>query len=465
MRLRLRRSAHHRRQRQDHARRRGLPPGGAVVSRPGGSPAASRPHRRPQCPAGRSSRPGRRPPPPLAVAAHLRSVAQQHRRPARGRRPGRPARRHHRHHRLARSRSRRHGPARGWRIDLLPGRGGNSADLVVFWGSDPVESHPRHLERYSLDAPGLFCPRGRADRFLVVADIKPTATSALADLFLPIEPGRDFESLWVLRALVRGVEPDEGGTLGAPLDRLRALAERMKTCRVGVVFFGLGLSHNGRRAVEALLSLVTELNAYARFYVRRMRVSGDVAGADSVLAWQTGYPFMVNFARGYPRYNPGEFSGQEMLAASECRRLSARGQPRPAAIQSGGGRHPAGDPNHRPGWTGRGALARTNRPRHHCRSGRPPWRDGLSYGRSAHSAPASAPHYLSQRRQRPPRSARTIGRRIGGEVYSTRRGMVHSCLAATRSLRSGARGLTLRSEDSASRLNEVSLCHSSPHRV
>jgi formylmethanofuran dehydrogenase subunit B len=193
----------------------------------------------------------------------------------------------------------------------------NSADLVVFWGSDPVESHPRHLERYSLEPAGLSVPRGRADRFLVVADVRPTATTALADLYLPVEPGRDFEALWALRALVRGEEPEPGAVLGAPLERLRELAGRMKGCRVGVVFFGLGLSRQGRRTVEALLALVTDLNAHARFYARRMRVSGDVAGADGVLAWQTGYPFSVNFARGYPRYGPGEFSGQEMLAAGE----------------------------------------------------------------------------------------------------------------------------------------------------
>jgi len=42
-----------------------------------------------------------------------------------------------------------------------------------------------------------------------------------------------------------------------------------------------------------------------------------VAGADSVLAWQTGYPFGVNLSRGYPRYNPGEFTGPEMLARGE----------------------------------------------------------------------------------------------------------------------------------------------------
>jgi formylmethanofuran dehydrogenase subunit B len=86
------------------------------------------------------------------------------------------------------------------------------------------------------------------------------------------------------------------------------------------VFFGLGLSMNvlGHRSVEALLSLVSELNDYTRFYARRMRVQGDVTGADSVLAWQTGYPFSVNLARGYPRYNPGEFSAQDMLERAEA---------------------------------------------------------------------------------------------------------------------------------------------------
>jgi formylmethanofuran dehydrogenase subunit B len=48
-----------------------------------------------------------------------------------------------------------------------------------------------------------------------------------------------------------------------------------------------------------------------------MRVQGDVTGADLVLAWQTGYPFSVNLARGYPRYNPGEFSADTLLAAGE----------------------------------------------------------------------------------------------------------------------------------------------------
>src|SRR6185437_13153149 len=195
----------------------------------------------------------------------------------------------------------------------------NRADLVIFWGSNPVDSHPRHFERYSVDPVGEFLPGGRKDRTIVVVDVRPTATSAQADVFLPIEPGRDFEALWTLRSLLRGQAPEAGAILGAPLDALQALAQRMKTCRCGIAFFGLGLSraHLGHRSVEALLRLVTDLNAYTRFYARRMRVSADVAGADSVLAWQTGYPFSVNLGRGYPRFNPGEFTAHDLLLRGE----------------------------------------------------------------------------------------------------------------------------------------------------
>jgi formylmethanofuran dehydrogenase subunit B len=69
--------------------------------------------------------------------------------------------------------------------------------------------------------------------------------------------------------------------------------------------------------VEALLRLVTDLNQFTRFHARRMRVAGDVAGADSVLCWQTGYPFSINLARGYPRYSPGEYSAAETLERRE----------------------------------------------------------------------------------------------------------------------------------------------------
>ena len=195
----------------------------------------------------------------------------------------------------------------------------NRADLVIYWGSNPAVSHPRHMERYAAFPTGQFVPQGREGRTLVVVDVQPTETSKEADLFIQVEPGGDFDLLWTLRGLVQGMSFSNETCAGQPMSVLRDLAERMKRCQCGVFFFGLGLTQRGvgHANVEALLRLVRDLNAHTRFHARRMRVYGDVAGADTVLCWQTGFPFSVNLARGYPRYNPGEYSANELLARGE----------------------------------------------------------------------------------------------------------------------------------------------------
>ena len=194
----------------------------------------------------------------------------------------------------------------------------NRCDLVIYWGSDPLVSHPRHMERF-VDATGHDIPLGRANRQVLVVDIEETATARAADTFLRVQPGGDFELLWALRAAVHGISIPEQAYGGIAWTDIDQLARRMRTCRYGVVFFGLGLTRRGiaHANVEALLRLVTDTNAYARFAARRMRIPGDVTGADSVLAWQTGYPFSVNLARGYPRYNPGEYSANQLLERRE----------------------------------------------------------------------------------------------------------------------------------------------------
>lgn len=196
----------------------------------------------------------------------------------------------------------------------------NRADLVIFWGSDPLTTHPRHWERYSVDPRGRFVRGGRADRFVVVADTTRTASAAAADLFLPIEPGRHFEALFALRAMLRGTTLRDDACLGAPAALLRELAGRMNRTRFGAVFFGAELAReeSGRCNVQVLLQMVADLNDSRRWVAMRMRVQGNVVGADTVLAWQTSYPFAVNMARGFPRYNPGEFSVQGVLGRGEA---------------------------------------------------------------------------------------------------------------------------------------------------
>ncbi len=195
----------------------------------------------------------------------------------------------------------------------------NRADLVIFWGADPAVSHPRHFERYSVDAQGQFVPRGRADRHVIVIDSEVSATSELADTFVKIPRDADFEVLWALRQLLRGIDLPASFNVGVPHHELQQLADRLTGCRYGAVFFGLGLAQRGlgHKNVEALLRLVEDLNGFTRFTARRLRIPGDVTGADAVLCWLTGFPFAVNMARGYPRYNPGEYSANDLLECGE----------------------------------------------------------------------------------------------------------------------------------------------------
>lgn len=199
----------------------------------------------------------------------------------------------------------------------------NRADLVIFWGADPVRTHPRHLERYvPREVVGTY-PEDRRERHIVVVDDHLTESAQVADEFLAIPSGCHWEAFWMLRLLLRGREPatEAFAPLPAtfPLEGLRRLLARMIRCRMGVIFFGSKLAETrlAHRTIEALLQLVSDLNRSTRFYARRLRRYGDVAGADSVLTWQTGYPFGVNFSAGFPRYNPGEFTGPEMLTRRE----------------------------------------------------------------------------------------------------------------------------------------------------
>jgi formylmethanofuran dehydrogenase subunit B len=193
------------------------------------------------------------------------------------------------------------------------------SDLVIYWGCDPLTTHPRHMERI-VNASGMAVPEGRKGRHVVVVDSALTATSATADTFLQIEKGCDFEVLWTLRAIVKGVPVDVASVGGIPMEALRRLADRMKGAHYGAMFFGVSLteSSTGHATVEALLRLVTDLNLFTRFVARRMRIPGDVTGADSVLCWQTGYPYSVSLNRGYPRFNPVEFSAGPMLERNEA---------------------------------------------------------------------------------------------------------------------------------------------------
>jgi formylmethanofuran dehydrogenase subunit B len=198
----------------------------------------------------------------------------------------------------------------------------NRGDVVVFWGSDPATTMPRHLERYSLEPAGRFTPQGRASRRCIVIDAQPTQTSALAEEFIQLPAEMNLEAIWILRALAAGIEvtDQQVAVTGQPLSVWRNLFAQLRAAKYGVLFYGPGLSQSRGQhvTVDALRALTRDLNQHTRFVCLPATGGGNGTGAANVLAWQTGYPSAVNLARGFPRFSPGEYSAAATLSRGEA---------------------------------------------------------------------------------------------------------------------------------------------------
>ena len=195
----------------------------------------------------------------------------------------------------------------------------NRADLVIFWGCNPAEAHPRHATRYSVTARGLFTPQGKKDRTIVHVDVRKTPSTRMANAFIQIRPHSDYEIFSVMTAMAKGRELDVDDVGGVPIDEWQRLLELMKDADFGIIYWGMGLTMTRGKYLNivALLRLCQEMNEHTKFLGAPMRGHGNVVGMAQVLTWQTGFPFAVNLSRGYPRFNPGEFSVADLLGRRE----------------------------------------------------------------------------------------------------------------------------------------------------
>ncbi|MDD3933268.1 MAG: formylmethanofuran dehydrogenase subunit B [Methanoculleus sp.] len=197
----------------------------------------------------------------------------------------------------------------------------NRADLVIYWGSNPIDAHPRHLSRYTRYADGFFLENAFRDRKVIVVDIRRTQTANIADEFVQIKPGGDYAVLSALRAIVQGkTETIPRTVAGVTREQLVRVANLCKGAKFGAVYFGVGLTmtrgkyKNIRNAIE----LVSELSRHTKFTISAMRGHYNVYGSNEVNTWMTGYPFGIDFSRGIAFYNPGETTAVDILARKEC---------------------------------------------------------------------------------------------------------------------------------------------------
>lgn len=187
----------------------------------------------------------------------------------------------------------------------------NRADLVVFWGVDPARTHPRLVERL-VTAQGTHTPEGRASRTVVAIRIGADGEMDGADLSLQLPATAELAALGILRSIVAGGPMPDAA---AGISGLPELAARIAAARYVAIVAGGEESDAARpsQRAEGLVALAQALNGPTRAALFTLRDGDNRNGVESLLTWQTGFPFAVDFRRGAPTYSP-DLRGLEDLA-------------------------------------------------------------------------------------------------------------------------------------------------------
>jgi formylmethanofuran dehydrogenase subunit B len=180
----------------------------------------------------------------------------------------------------------------------------NRGDAFLFWGVDPSQRYPRFMSR-NLQPPGTRIPEGRPGRFVIAVNVGAEKGPPGADLTISLEPSEEITALSLMRAAVLD-HPTRG--LSADLARAVGLVGRLTDARYAVLVHDAEPAATTRNPlrVEGLIALAQALNGPTRAALSSLRAGGNRSGVESVLTWQTGYPFAVDYSRGYPRYTPGD---------------------------------------------------------------------------------------------------------------------------------------------------------------
>ncbi|MEW6615355.1 MAG: formylmethanofuran dehydrogenase subunit B [Thermodesulfobacteriota bacterium] len=174
----------------------------------------------------------------------------------------------------------------------------NNADLIIYWGCNPIHSTPRHLARYSVYPRGRCKERGSQDRVVFTVDVAENEMGKLSRQFLQVERGTDFLAMETMMKLLRGesVEDYKGDIVS-----IENMVKYMTKVSYGTIFFGLGLSgkDSAKRNVENLMALVKELNSKTRFVILPLYDDFNTSGVIQLLIRELKSPMPVDFSGNY----------------------------------------------------------------------------------------------------------------------------------------------------------------------
>ncbi len=173
----------------------------------------------------------------------------------------------------------------------------NKADVIVYWGADPSNSHPRHLSKFSYFPRGQERQRGwEEDRTMITIDIRKSHTAKISgDKFHNIPLQADEEFIDALIDALSGKVPK------VPFEydpkRILELANILKNAKFGIIFVGLGLVYSLDN-MDPIVKLMDKLNELSNFHLIPMVGHYNMRGFNQNMFNETGHLNRVKFEKG-----------------------------------------------------------------------------------------------------------------------------------------------------------------------
>ena len=176
----------------------------------------------------------------------------------------------------------------------------NFADVVIFWGADPSNSHPRHLSRFSYYPRGEKRDKGyEEERNSIAIDVRKSDTARLCKYYFKVPPGGDAEFIAAVGDVLDGKVPKYGDK-----KKMIELGTVLRKAEFGVVFPGLGLVYSLGERMNLFSDLMAKLNGISTYKVVPMVGHYNMRGFNQLMLDETGFINQVSFKDGKISHGP-----------------------------------------------------------------------------------------------------------------------------------------------------------------
>ena len=197
----------------------------------------------------------------------------------------------------------------------------NRADFIIFAGTD-TSNYSRFFERVIWNKNSLFSdPEKR--KIVYIGDKLKTSAGKSPEGKLPTvlkcKQEEISEIISVLHAIIADNKIQQAKIAGIKLTTLQKLAEQMKQARYGVIVWASGELNfpHAELTIQSICELVKYLTRTTRFAGFTLAGGDGVMSANSLSAWQSGFPLRVNFSVGVPKHDIGRNSTKNLLKNKE----------------------------------------------------------------------------------------------------------------------------------------------------